>query len=697
MSKVLGEYDLALISSTNSVSFPVNLPVLSSTTYTLLGLTGPYESPDLGQWLADAPLCMFMQLEFDKLLYSKGSISSIAHHFVDTYQSRKDKSKWADIAFYGGLGHAELLAVAKSGDIEPLMKTIHELRAIQYGDVHPAGFENDDDDALLPMLATTQSTPLVSYENVILNKNYESLRGEAHAIISITSPPGLEAAIADDLGVKDAGHWITIGEKDVVVVTEKDVEMSELVEKVIEFRRNVGPKVSSGMTTTTQILCQSFGSVEPSSTYKLLHDFDFEIEQRFSDLQPTVADRIDRLAARLKETFNSRRHYIVASDFRIFADRIRLEISDYIACEDRKKREQATDTLATIVQWSEQAEIALAQRIHSPATPQTAIAFNREDSLAPLLGMRYIIDYIFECWSELDIGDDDMRVAWQGFVYFSDTSYFSMYAGEVISIPHDAAQFPFLPSKNWLPLTHEISHILHSRLDSFADNRGRLHEMLDIRPDAMSPFEREGSRYHDRNLSEVIATWFDYYHFYDADYEYFFKYLWLSLLSLPGIRRRISNYHIRTFLLTCMRDEAEFRSAIVSGMEAEYYGEKWQTYLGEVEDFSKQTGQSIPLDEWVGESTIVGARVLGRPALDFVSNNKLEKFRSSVNKAYENLDAHVDSIMNGRIVHDEIENPLLLLRKCYEKSSLVSTEVRDIHSTAFVLSLRNSQRFVSDD
>lgn len=650
-----------------------------------------YTTPNVSDWIAGWPLLGLIALELDKWLYTiqkpSTSISSVIQYFLACPDLNSES-----LAFFSGFGQSELFVLVRAETFTTIFDLVHVARSAKYKDIGVGTGDSAD----YAVFSSTHTVPLISYNEVLLNKEYWKILDSVDASIEISCPPGFESEIGATQLFGDKPTYSRLGQTDILLRLDT-VDACNLVEKLIEFRAtwtNLSPLL---VDTKTSIFFGVKSGARPSQ-YTIERDDPYPpINATFETDKPFIASRITSISHRLGTASNIRSSYPAVMSMRQLPPRLLGEVENYIECYERGG-DPTFPYEGTIIRLLENGEIGLAQRIGASLSPNKGSFFIpaqfADGVLASIFAIENFVSFVFHTFSCSNPNDYN---DWPGYVFFSDSCGFQYSEGDIFSLPLEAVTSPIADRINWLTLTHEISHAIFTIFDIDSKEKGVIQESAcRVRQSGNMKLEEwEYDRIKDE-IFELFANWFDYYHFYDRDLPFYQTSVWRSWDAVPFVHKEQIEYIFRSFAIFVLSELDTYRGALASGKEIEYLNEQWERY----EDFSKQHIPEI-YEKFGFESckqrVIDLALDFGGPFSHIAENYRNESFRALINLAYPELGNHIIMIFEGEVIEDEIKNPLLLLRECLRHQQSCRNKNDNSPSAALIFSLRNNVRFLAEN
>jgi hypothetical protein len=607
-------------------------------------------------------------------------------------------------AYFIGFGQSEVLVLQKANKFNKIYEFINLVRTIKYRDIDT--LNNSGDSNNLPILASTYTIPLISYNNVIIPENYFLLSGDVTPYIQIKCPPGFEAQILSDNYFSNFRCRSTLGSADVSAHANSNIDASEFIPNLLDFRKRWSETCPELIDTNTTISFISENTAVDTTTYKVDHQRipDYSnlnaISKYFGDFEeslPIVAYQVNDLAGKLNSYLRNKLYGPSASVLMYAPLRILGEIELYE--ENKHDIGEANYYKGNILQLLDNLENALSQCIESrfPGSLSSTSYFTgfADGVLASIFALDQYAHEIYRiisgCYKNINY--------WKGYTFF-DRRGFQHYHGDVFSLPPEAITSVFSPDVNWLTLTHEISHAIFTIIGTNETHSDEIKEAYYRAVDDDSPTQNEFifSKVRDE-IYELFANWFDYYHFYNEDHNFYQISIWNSWDTVPFVNQEKVEYVTRSFAIYSLQDIDEYLMHVCAGTDNKFIIDKWNDYTNYLKDnlpkiHSKYINDSISLD------VMSHIQRYFLPLTFILNDSKNPEFKGLVNKGYTSLDKHISLILQGTIIDESddnvIENPFLLIRECTRMLSNDSTLNKSAASCAIIFSLKNRCNFLGE-
>lgn len=715
--KSLGQFDLVSLLETQVLESPflyVAEPHITSSRavngYKFSGEARNISPQNLEKWLSDYPLVGFTLLELDKWLYSKGSGSgtpvSASLKIIERILSKLPEEKQNDIAFFGGFGRSELYSLVRTNDLRIIWELVEIVRSLSFSECFPDCQARDEK---LHVFVRTRTLPLVSYN--FLKKpsdcdpwSVEGIVGNTSASIRISCPSGFESYISNFFNRTEYQVDNIFGGEDINIYTRNPVATTELLVNILNFRSKWIE--SHGAPVKTQTVIHSpLNNKQNPITYELISTPPaINIPQEVLDVYPSLANRSKLLMFKVVSLYMDRLNHILVHDMIPYMSYLQYQLDGLAKALTNEDKKETFIFEGLIREALESAEIGLAQRSNSSfdiAQGESFLPLSFGDGIfSNLVSLEVLINNIFDIWNKSRKETEKDKIGkWHGFAVFSDCAGFKVRWGEVMYFPLTAATDPFSDEGNWLTLTHEISHAISLRL--------KIESNLDASCRSLyKNYVQVNSNINDMLLSyqyftdevfELFGHWYDFTHFYARDCRSFLKNIWRSWIVLPVVNINMVEYFTRSYIIYItnnFNDIIETRkqgsSVYNSFLDKKFY-EHNELLLEMFPLFRSITAEM--------ESIIGKIKGLAHVYIPIVKKFKDDyediKFSIAINSSYKDLDNHVQSILDGKVVTTEIENCYVLIKNIAKKNDFKEMEPRI--NTALLLSLRNQQSFLEDE
>lgn len=701
--KAFGKYDMVIFEEGSGPD--LRLPnsscqgVTGTTALSLYSLeVTDYVSPCISEWVDDAPIIGYVALELDKAFYRHPLVGGHAYVTCERVISvlrGKCSEQGLEVAFYGGLGRPELVAIVKSKDLAGVWAFSSMARTLTSPSV--GGWEDEDQGGKFSVFSKTTTIPAISYQNIHFGEDsvtINNIEGECETSITIDCPPGFESRIAEYFPAAD-GYQTRglLGANDVLVQTTKPVPTGQFVSTLFNFRRQWASSLHAPLASVTSVLSVQNNLDSQTEGY--------DIEISLEELAPLtlVRSKAPRLANRLlafihkyNSIQNNRAHHLLTRNLRHYLIYLCEILYSYEAQFAPDHAGEVYIDESMIMEALELIELGLAQRLHdgfdSPESPYSVLLPPGEGFFSSLIGIEHLVAFIMDTWGDTNPKYPRMK-SWVGFPIFSDTNGFALSRGETIFVPYDAINDGTSPKGSWLTLTHEISHAIYLRLDvpnELAPEFERLHR--DSFP--LQIKSREAGIYTpvDDQLNEFFTHWYDYYHFFNRDYERFLASVWRSWLCLSIVNTNFEEYILRSYMVFMLTQSdrlvEEYKRR--EGLIAVFLGQQWDVHLQQLSAMQLGiTPQQLSVAIAVKEQ-LLGLALRYVPVVVRFLKYKNEDFREAINKDYPELNKHVAMIESGEVVLSKIENPYFLTKEVIFKNSSYKNA---FVTTALTISLKN--------
>ncbi|MCG7895819.1 MAG: hypothetical protein JAZ12_15395 [Candidatus Thiodiazotropha taylori] len=738
--KALGEFDLVVFDGESLTEIPTSLSESTGSISSCRKVstqkieTIGYKTPGLLDWLKEGNIVGFILLELNKWIYTYEQPSNVIGNFLQYFNA---DPKWdpEETVFVAGFGQSEIYALVRSDNFDELFKFANYLRSVRYENIFgdrntlPSELEKSS------VFSTTHTVPLISYSKIIKQKCYSNIKGNVEAEILVRCPPGLESEVCNMLSFPQSAVSSILGVSDFSVRIKKPVGSDLLIETLMKFRSK-WKRLNTNLIDTSTCL---YGNSEfsPASGGSYTHENVEEYlnpEQEFERLRQFICSRIVSLSHRVRSHLNTRSSMPAVLSLACIPPRIHGESLRFLVNQG-KNLESDFSPESTIISMLDSAEIALAQRTASSFVAGNSASFLPEafgdGVLSAIFAIEAYVSHVYSVFystysdliSEIIYREDDQntllnelgididtddeessalekhcssKTTWKGYVYFSDTEGFQYHYYDVFSLPLEAVSSPAGEGVNWLTLTHEISHSIFTILNVDKKRSDVIQESVKrVLGSAISSLEvKEFGKIRDFHF-ELFANWFDYYHFYNADIDFYFECIWSSWATVPVVYSDVTEYVFRSFMIYVLKDNSVYQKEILLGREKEYLDKVWSEYC----DFMEPYISILSIKHVVSqdyEAVMELVSVFGGPFSTIVDEYTNDDFRIAVNETYIDLDSHLDRVLKGEVVDEKIINPFIFLLHCRKMVPTLELEQRTVASSAIIFSLRNSAKFIKD-
>ena len=681
--KAFGHFDLASVNKSDSLDDLTLFQEAPSLKHARIiagvPFSGQYTSPDILLFCEDAPCIGFVSLEIDKWLYSPESGAGSGLQACNTLIEHINKnftSESCELGFYGGYGRSELLVLVKSEKINDIFDFLSFTRTIQLQ--HCFSPQNErESDLSLPVFTTTKTIPLISYKNIIKDKegvHVRRIKGNVHASVNIECLAGYEQFIDEYFkNKKPYSLCNTLGQNDVTINTTSEIPIAQLAEDILSFRVDWKNKYTCPITTKTKIHWpfNADKCLEPQ-TYTIKNtEFTLTIPYNLTKKNRTLANNIRFYLHHLDVLLRDRSTQFSVGRLRDSPEYIKQTLAEH----DRASADNDNIQVYTIEGSLQELIDSIAQGIeqrltgsfyHYNSNPLLPVPLS-DGIFSNSLAIESIIQFCFSEWGKNNNEKYMGELSWIGFTIFSDSVGFKLRLGEVIYLPMAATIRPFSPEGNWLTVTHEISHAIYNRLNIINEYKEAYEE---TRTKNFSNFIIEQTLGPDKDFDDIIfelfAHWYDFYHFYDKDITFYLKSIWQSWLFLPIVHVNFNNYFLRSFVVFVYRDLEELIVIMKTGPTEfkAYVEQSWNEHLTKIPIGDHQltfiSNQKKSLLELFYKLNVLLILIF--------NNSKDDSFRESINDPYPTLDDHIGEVIKGNIILEKINNPFLLVKNIWKKT-----------------------------
>lgn len=722
--KALGDVDVVTFEDTtftlkqdfNGNSYPYGKVGYTGETKLIKWRVGGDEySPDIIPWLKDTKVIGLVVLTVNKAI--KGIAISEILDFLANHLSISN----SDIAIYGGFGHSEICLLAKPESLLQLSQVITEIRSSTPAKISKAVKVEHGSTGNTQLFSHTKTFPLISYRNVIgkpagLQLLTEKIMAEVH----VKCPPGQEGKVRDSISNENIGLESCFGSSDLRLYTMNPITLGDLLKDIFALRDKF-QKFDYGSFYSETFISIIGDKVE--DTDSILADQPIRtrdlIPSGLTEKNPLLNAACDRYYSYFDSLIINKDLQYSLNDMFGIGKRIGNELSEYVKNVDKLssgKLEKKQFNIAkasldheiqnTIFQWIDNSYKGIAQRINLSAGlyrsgvqhfrllsgfdgyHSTIIAIN---GFPNSLYKTFFQHFPFDAGGSFTDYDEHEETSWLGFVYFEEAQGFRLKAGHVYTLPDSAAHQPFSKNINWLTLSHEFSHDVWTRFNIEKTIRG--HEAVFLQGIGITAQDDEksyDSKYAYNLYFELFATYFDYYHFYAEDMDFFQKNVWSCWLRVPIVQDDQSDYISRSFIVYAMKDLKGFSAHYVMNKDKAFLRRKWKDYKDYI---STLMGGRIELERYEEKVLAIALAVAGPFSTIFNGNLINEDFKNALNQEYDGWEGHVSDILEGRVVHSGMKNIYLILKKCVEQCNYGNDDDFSNNeywraSATFIMSLR---------
>lgn len=676
--KALGTYDIVAFSEADAMDLPrlyQSIPQAhaSCTVAAYSFKTQNYQSPNLPSYIGRHRLVGFVLLEIaqnddpDSYIGLKQLGSKIAKRIDEC-------AKECDVfaAIYGGLGRSDIYVLACTKNIVDIWKFTRKIRGLTWSEVI------DDSDsretiAQGPIFSQTHTIPLISYDCIDNSTGaftVSEIIGETHAAISVICPPGIEGVVSTYFPKERYTLQGVLGEMDVFIRTNEPASCADIVADILNFRENCS--ITHGARVNTATLIAS--AIEPrSSTYisrpnlKNQPPLEITISQELSSRSPRLANRIITIIHRINEHLASGSFQPALKHIVAHVAYLKGLNTEYVHFEESDIADSGYCSESQLQNALENIETALSQRLESRFSSLYSgysVPLPLGDGVkVPLLAVEKFLSFIFSCWLEQN-AEDLSPLTWEGYPVFSDSFGFQLREGEAFFLPATSLYDCAADEGNWLTLTHEVSHAIYARLGVLDINEEQFQSLLDT-SFKNTPLDNKIDFFD--FLNELFTHWYDYIHFYAGDIDEFLRMIWGSWKKLPVVHRNISEYYLRSYLIYLYSNQEDLPtlSNDYRDQASDFARKKWSEHMEKLKKIVPSAFTFVALEELQDQAEYfceTGLRFLSAVGI-FYKNYENIAFRDAINKPYANIEDHVQSILQGTPISEEIPNPYLLVKK----------------------------------
>lgn len=685
--KALGDADIVKLADVERVLGDLivepNEYVTDSRSIGLLKWSGLYTSPSIVEFLKDSKLAFLFQLTLEKALYSSKNKAQNLNWVIDAIFTRAGFDAH-NLAVYGGLGSVDLFAVYKASEIAELFNSLKVFRSLSIKDVFPglraeelfpgSLSSSDDPEAEVafdaPVFSDTKTVPLISFQNVINPGRFSELDQQVRASILINVPPGHEMPVQEHLEKSGLRCNFSLGSHDIRAFSESDISLGSLVESVLNLRRLWIAEDAMDIPQTEWNTSTHLEGVqsEIASSFDYRYSIIFK-EEPYPEVPLELKEQDFYLYSLLTNTINLleslyERRTTHAEVYDMYYVPLSLvgEVESYLS----DSRYEKDAFVAAIIPCVDYIKLGLSQRV----PPELINGHNSAETdgyLTPILAAESIIRFIHDCMHKDSwTGDPD----WTGFVFFSDLHGFSLKQFGIMSILAQSAYQPLSPDRNWLTITHEMSHYYFVKSMILLEYTEELQDQCIHRlgiPASNKPQSTAALENARDFVFEVFAHWFDWFHFYQGDTDFFFRNIWNCWIDLTVVRKNLEDYNSRSFTVFCLIDRNGATTSYEQNRDFDYCVERYEEYLSLVRglDLPAEVIEQICQLE---EQAIEMSYAFFPSLLNLTSKHADPALADKLNQEYALLPLHLDRLSKGQLVpKEEIENPLALLKAALRK------------------------------
>jgi len=283
--------------------------------------------------------------------------------------------------------------------------------------------------------------------------------------------------------------------------------------------------------------------------------------------------------------------------------------------------------------------------------------------------------------------------SWKGYVFFQDTIGFQYAHGDVFCLPSSAIFSALSPKCHWMTLTHEISHAIFTVMDIDAKHAEIILE------GARRALTYYGESLDNRSIElsqnqffELFAQWFDYYHFFNEDHDFYQKSIWISWLYVPFVHKDQTEYIFRSFAVFVLRDISALHESVYAVTESDFLKARWRDFISFVRLNLPETEQ-ISFEEKEDAVLALAADYLF-PFSFLALEYRLDSFRHRLNEMPANFQLQIETIFSGAVIPESIANPFLLVREATRRATSGDNEsIIRAASAALIFTLRDASHF----
>lgn len=666
---------------------------------TLLAIHQPELPANLLSWLDGCALSAFVSLELDKSLYSFEK-PFVVWSRVNKLIRETNSQELEHISLFPSLGEAEICAVLNVTSFDHVFRVLHRLRALKFSDLYGPDFPEGKDGAVF---SNSSTIPLVPISRSGQEDSDKIITGSVEPTIVIGCPPSYDSFVTNYFFDNGGKAKSLLGYDDIVIDFDKPIETKRFLTLLHGFRDK---SPTEYIIRSSTFIKGVFSNSLEHENYTL-HPFepDYSIESGFEEGFPNLANRISEISSRIYSSLESRKGFPKIIDMIPVPRILAAHANKMFEYHSRGDEEQVRSIEGELTELLEYSEMGFSHRIDNEFIYSSGARLPddyTDGTQHCIWAINTMIRFIYRSWGSVS-GIDVEELDWQGFIFFSDTLGFRFLSGEILSLPSSAIVLPISKENNWLTLTHELSHSMWFRMNidqNFSEQLLRIQQSY--LPDYDGKQLVADSEHVKDVIFELFANWFDYYHFYDGDFEFFNKAIWSSWLNLPTVVRDPAAYLMRSFfvfLASKYQNDVEVWMMEIEkyeGNEAEFFSQDWNEYRS---IFIVQFPER--LDSELNDPDIVSEirdeiYILFGECLKLFQANASDPFRDSINRTPGNIDGEISRIKNGEVIQDDIENPFKLVRGLYRAVLFDHYDIKMSSTAALIMSLSNNQ-FVTDE
>jgi len=719
--KILGKYDvlefasLPSLQSANKVTRAPHILGIASFPCFRWGSS----SPNILQQISDVTLPSVIFLKLNQTIIDNIGFEAAARviSFIESNPSLK--SKKIHCLGLTGLGFYEIILWHLTNNIERTFELLRFIRQLRIQDIFPSFNHKTSRNGAF---SDTMTMPLISFKKIIATNNWEAIEGKIRPILRVRCAPNNDLKVGEHF--KTAAFDI-LGEDDVIFEWNQPIPINDFLPKLLGFREKWRNKPGL-FDTTTNLLSVSplpLSSIKPPSEFRKPIPYIYERLQTLSKVQRISQSLLIEYMC-IVSIINA---YIARNAGDELFDEVTRSINsinvllkDYYAALAEGDLIKYSTIEGDLLQFANWLRIGLSQITPNVefSDPNFGPPLSTVSLAKVLLSISNFVSFIFQKivgtkpprrllkeanrqkkWKKRRkiVFTDEFKSPWRGFIFFDPTAGYQICLGEIISLPLSDIFKPL----DWITVTHEIGHSYFNRIFFMHVEQEFLNNLLEnIDKPKKGIIQRELDDY----ANEFFADWFDYKHFFKDDLDFYIWHIWRTWIYTPRVFIFTPKYWMRTvFLRLCNRwniiDEAIAEIQKQNGYQRDDKTKKdimmllnreinYTTAL--VKRFFPEAYHKIKLTSQERKEVLEGLYLMYHFASVFERYYVNDDLRKALNKPYPQIDNHIDSLMNGKVITDSIPNPFLLTKNLLRKAMFLEHRRKaslDKISVAFIHSL----------